>query len=76
MSADHGTLGGRLPLYNREALDPAQKRALRLAHEHRGPVGGGCKFPGPHPGGPAHRTIQPGPADPGRLVGLRRALSR
>jgi 4-carboxymuconolactone decarboxylase len=25
MSADHGTLGGRLPLYNREALDPAQK---------------------------------------------------
>ena len=39
-------------------------------------MGGGYGFSGQYPGRPAHRTLQPGAADSGHLVGLLRPCAR
>jgi 4-carboxymuconolactone decarboxylase len=61
MSDDH-MLGGRLPLYESERLDPAG--ALQLAHGCGGPLGERCGVSGLHRSRPAHWSIQSGRADP------------
>ena len=76
MTADGVTLGGRLPLYDREALEPGQKELFDWLMNKAVPWAEGAGFQAGIEGGAAHRTLQSCPTDPRHLEGVHGICAR
>ena len=57
MTAGAVTLGGRLPLYDREGLTPVQKDLFDWQMREAVPWGERCGLSSSYPGRPANRTL-------------------
>ena len=76
MSVDGSDLGGRLPLYDSEALDPAQKELYDWLMNVAVPWAEAARFRASIEGGRLIGPFNPALADAGHFVGLHRPCGR